>query len=115
VRVTLAPDPNPSLYLQANADTNPDGVFAQSADHILINAEAVYHEGEVSTVRKPEAGRSSRRSGRASIRQQSILLRLRGAVQAPRADARRRGRLDKPRAALQLWDQTGPPCSSVRL
>jgi long-chain acyl-CoA synthetase len=43
VRVTLALDPNPFGYLQTNADTNPGGVFAQSADQILTNAEAVVY------------------------------------------------------------------------
>jgi long-chain acyl-CoA synthetase len=47
VRVTLAPDPNPFLYLQANADTNPGAVFAQSADQILTNAEAVVYAKKI--------------------------------------------------------------------
>jgi long-chain acyl-CoA synthetase len=47
VRVTLALDPNPFLYLQANADTNPGGVFAQSADQILTNAEAAVYAKKI--------------------------------------------------------------------
>lgn len=47
MRVTLAQDPNPFLYLQANADTNPSGVFAQSADQILTNAEAVVYAKKI--------------------------------------------------------------------
>ena len=33
--------PNPFLYLQANADANPNGVFSQSPDQRVTNAEAV--------------------------------------------------------------------------
>jgi long-chain acyl-CoA synthetase len=47
VRVTLSPGPNPFLYLQANADSNPGGVFAQSADQILTNAEAVVYAKKI--------------------------------------------------------------------
>jgi long-chain acyl-CoA synthetase len=41
--VTLAASPNPFLYLQANAEANPRGVFAQSVDEVLTNAEAVVY------------------------------------------------------------------------
>jgi long-chain acyl-CoA synthetase len=47
VRVTLAPGPNPFLYLQANADASPDAVFAQSPDQVLTNAEAVVYAKKV--------------------------------------------------------------------
>jgi long-chain acyl-CoA synthetase len=43
VRVTDTPGPNPFLYLQANADGNPGGVFAQSIDQVLTNAEAMVY------------------------------------------------------------------------
>ena len=43
MRVTDAPAPNPFLYLQANADANPSGVFAQSPDQVLTNAEAAVY------------------------------------------------------------------------
>ena len=33
--------PNPFLHLQANADSNPNGVFSQSPDQRVTNAEAV--------------------------------------------------------------------------
>jgi long-chain acyl-CoA synthetase len=38
--VTIAPAANSFLYLQAIPDNNLGGVFAQSADQILTNAEA---------------------------------------------------------------------------
>ena len=47
MRVTLAPGPNPFLYLQANADASPDAVFAQSPDQVLTNAEAVVYAKKV--------------------------------------------------------------------
>ena len=47
MRVTLASGPNPFLYLQANADANPGGVFAQSADQVLTNAEAVVYAKKI--------------------------------------------------------------------
>jgi acyl-coenzyme A synthetase/AMP-(fatty) acid ligase len=47
VRVTLAQGLNPFLYLQANADTSPGGVFAQSADQILTNAEAAVYAKKI--------------------------------------------------------------------
>jgi long-chain acyl-CoA synthetase len=47
VRVTPAPAANPFLYLQANADTNPGAVFAQSADQVLTNAEAAVYAKKI--------------------------------------------------------------------
>lgn len=40
-RVNTAASPNPFLYLQRNADENPNGVFARSPERVVTNAEAV--------------------------------------------------------------------------
>jgi long-chain acyl-CoA synthetase len=45
--VTAASGPNPFLYLQANADNNPSGVFAQSPDEVLSNAEAAIYAKKI--------------------------------------------------------------------
>lgn len=41
VEVNPTPMTNPFLYLQRNADANPNGVFSQSADQTMTNAEAL--------------------------------------------------------------------------
>jgi long-chain acyl-CoA synthetase len=45
--VTFATGSNPFLSLQTNADDNPGGVFAQSAEQILTNAEAAVYAKKI--------------------------------------------------------------------
>lgn len=47
MRVTDAPRSNPFLYLQANADSNPSGIFAKSPDQVLTNAQAVIYAKKI--------------------------------------------------------------------